>query len=77
MHLLYFISRQQIGYGDIKLILLLSSLSSTNLILINCTFIIAAIYALFLLIFNKACLTSRLPLAPFISISFVFTHFLL
>lgn len=72
VHLLYFISQQHIGYGDIKLFVLLSSLIPQPLLFINSAFIIAAIYALFLLIFHKAQLKSKLPLAPFICLSFIF-----
>lgn len=72
-HLIYFLLKKGIGYGDIKLLSILSLnldfIESINLFLY--TFIFAGFFAIYLLITKKANRKSKLALAPYISLSYI------
>jgi prepilin signal peptidase PulO-like enzyme (type II secretory pathway) len=73
----YITSRQGFGYGDIKLLLLISLFLGTNvLIAITLAVILGGVCSLLLLVLGKTTRKSRLPFAPFV-LSGVITYYLL
>lgn len=73
LHFVYFISKESIGYGDIKLFSLLSIILSNSqfLLMFMFTFIIAGIFVLLCLCTSKN-LMKKVPLVPFITVSTLF-----
>lgn len=72
-HFLYFISKQSIGYGDIKLfsILTLTTTMFESMYLFLYTFLYAGFYSIFLIITKKASFHTKVPLAPYIFLAYM------
>ena len=72
-HALFFITKEKIGYGDIKLFLVLALNLDIfeNIYLFSFTFFYAGVCAVGLLLFKKVNRKSTLPLAPFITLGYI------
>lgn len=77
LHLIYFLSKGGIGYGDIKLFSILSVLLSVNQFLFTfmLSFMTSGIYVLLYVLITKRQI-SKVPLVPFITIAMLIVLFL-
>lgn len=73
-HIIYFLFNNSIGYGDIKLLSVISLLTPVNFILYTFlfTFIIGGLFILTLSLYKKI-VQEKIPLAPFIATSVILT----
>lgn len=73
-HIIYFLFNNSIGYGDIKLLSVITLLTPVNFILYTFlfTFIIGGLFILTLSLYKKI-VQEKVPLAPFIATSVILT----
>ena len=72
-HALFFTTKEKIGYGDIKLFLVLALNLDIfeNIYLFSFTFLYAGVFSVVLLLLKKVNRKSNLPLAPFITLGYI------
>jgi A24 family peptidase len=71
-HILYFIARGSLGYGDIKVfcVLVLNLNFFEGIYLFAFTFLYAGFFALGILVFKKVKRGTKIPLVPFIALGY-------
>ena len=71
-HILYFITRGSLGYGDIKVfcVLVLNLNFFEGIYLFAFTFLYAGFFALGILVFKKVKRGTKIPLVPFIALGY-------